>query len=142
MREQRRVHENKHGRGGLEGSSTRATVEDVSNGEAERKQTKEEEAQVTSKQLEMLQQANDEVSAVVVEWMGMGEVDGKTDGQKDGQKEWVKRAIADYSRVIDLDPSNAEALRWRGILSFNLKDYHAAEKDFQEAIHLDPSQSF
>ncbi|CAI5526188.1 unnamed protein product [Closterium sp. Naga37s-1] len=142
MREQRRVHENKHGRGGLEGSSTRATVEDVNNGEAERKQTKEEEAQVTSKQLEMLQQANDEVSAVVVEWMGMGEVDGKTDGQKDGQKEWVKRAIADYSRVIDLDPSNAEALRWRGILSFNLKDYHAAEKDFQEAIHLDPSQSF
>ncbi|CAI5984429.1 unnamed protein product [Closterium sp. NIES-65] len=176
MREQRRVHENKHGRGGLEGSSTRATVEDVNNGEAERKQTKEEEAQVTSKQLEMLQQANDEVSAVVVEWMGMGEVDGKTDGQKDGQKEWVKRlasipsvkdqvlvgrsfcydalgqfdkavadlsaAIADYSRVIDLDPSNAEALRWRGILSFNLKYYYAAEKDFQQAIQLDPSLPF
>ncbi|CAI5531952.1 unnamed protein product [Closterium sp. Naga37s-1] len=51
-------------------------------------------------------------------------------------------AIVDYSRVIDLDPSNAEAVRWRGILSFNLKYYYAAEKDFQQAILLDPSLPF
>ncbi|CAI5481744.1 unnamed protein product [Closterium sp. Yama58-4] len=180
-----------HGRESLGGSSKGAAAEDVENGDVGRKpkqQQKEEEVQVTSKQLEMLQQANDEIArgrymeAIAIYNKALSinptstagfmaragtyfkmnkpvEVDMMTmygdimrlliaSGASAFCSEsttptcHVLKAIVDYSRVIDLHPSNAEALRWRGILSFNLKDYYAAEKDFQQAIRLDPSQSF
>ena len=49
------------------------------------------------------------------------------------------QAIADYSKAIELDPTNGEPRANRGIIYFNNKqNYQAAKDDFDEAIRINP----
>lgn len=47
-------------------------------------------------------------------------------------------AIADFSRVIELDPNRAEAYNYRGTSYFWLKKFRQALEDYNQAIRLDP----
>ena len=48
-------------------------------------------------------------------------------------------AIQDYSKAIELDPSDAEAYYNRGLAKRKLQDYRGAIQDYSKAIELDPS---
>ena len=48
-------------------------------------------------------------------------------------------AISDYTKVIELDPRNTDALTNRGLVRHNLKDYYGAISDFKKAIEIDPN---
>jgi len=50
-------------------------------------------------------------------------------------------AIQDYSKAIELDPSNADAYYNRGNAKRKLQDYRGAIQDYSKAIELDPSKS-
>ena len=47
-------------------------------------------------------------------------------------------AIADYSKVIELDPNNSDVYVNRGDTKNSLKDYYGAIADYTKAIELDP----
>jgi tetratricopeptide (TPR) repeat protein len=48
------------------------------------------------------------------------------------------RAIADYTRAIELKPDNAPYLCNRGNALFGNNDYEHAMADYDEAIRIDP----
>ena len=48
-------------------------------------------------------------------------------------------SIADYTKVIELDPKNAAAFGRRGVMRLYLKQKAEAAVDLQKAISLDPS---
>ena len=48
------------------------------------------------------------------------------------------KALADYDRAIQLDPTDAEAYRGRGIVYYTLQQYKKALDDYNRAIELDP----
>lgn len=48
-------------------------------------------------------------------------------------------AIADFNKVIQLDPNRAEAYNYRGTSYFWLKDYQKAMADYNQAIRLAPN---
>jgi len=50
-------------------------------------------------------------------------------------------AIADYSKVIELNPNYSDAYKNRGNSKDNLKDYYGAIADYTKAIELDPNNS-
>jgi len=47
-------------------------------------------------------------------------------------------AIADFTKVIEQQPSESKPYHYRGINKFNLKDYTGAIGDFDHAIELNP----
>lgn len=49
-------------------------------------------------------------------------------------------AIADFSRVLKLEPGDAVAANYRGIIWVERHQYQRALKDFNQALHLDPRQ--
>ena len=49
-------------------------------------------------------------------------------------------AIADYTKIIQLDPENARAYRLRAAIYTEMKDYRSALADYTRAIELDPSE--
>ncbi|HEY6285729.1 MAG TPA: tetratricopeptide repeat protein, partial [Ktedonobacteraceae bacterium] len=49
-----------------------------------------------------------------------------------------QRAIADYNRAIELDPSNAAGYNNRGLVYDNLKQYDQAIADYDRSIELEP----
>ncbi|KAF1790271.1 Tetratricopeptide repeat [Phytophthora cactorum] len=49
-----------------------------------------------------------------------------------------KRALEDYSRALELDPSNVETLRLRGESFMHLARYEEALADFAAALEVDP----
>ncbi|KAG7394987.1 hypothetical protein PHYBOEH_004389 [Phytophthora boehmeriae] len=49
-----------------------------------------------------------------------------------------KRALHDYSRVLELDSNNVDALRLRGEALMHLAHYEDALMDFSRAVELDP----
>ena len=50
-------------------------------------------------------------------------------------------AIADYSKVIELDPNNSDVYVNRGDSKNSLKDYYGAIADYTKAIELDPNNA-
>jgi tetratricopeptide (TPR) repeat protein len=48
------------------------------------------------------------------------------------------KAIAAYSKAIDLDPKNRRAYNYRGTEKMDLKDFRGAITDFSKAIEIDP----
>ena len=50
-----------------------------------------------------------------------------------------KGAIADYTKSIELIPTNATTYCIRGVSKTNLQDYRGANADFTKAIELDPN---
>ncbi|MCG6158420.1 tetratricopeptide repeat protein [Rubinisphaera margarita] len=53
----------------------------------------------------------------------------------------AEEAFKDYSRSIELDPTQAAPLRERGRLNFSFNDPTAAEKDLLQAIEIDSEDS-
>lgn len=51
-------------------------------------------------------------------------------------------AIIEYSKVIEIQPKNADAYHNRGIAKAKLKDYQGAVIDFTKTIELDPNHEF
>ncbi|CAI5496784.1 unnamed protein product [Closterium sp. Naga37s-1] len=143
-RAQREVHE----KGSLGGSSTRATAEDVNKGEAGRKQKKGGEVQATSKQLEMLQQANDEVGAVVGAAVGELASTPSLKGQvlvgrgschsALGQ---FDKALADLSSALATNPTSTAAFMARAGTYFKMNKNVEAIVDYSRVIDLDPSNA-
>ncbi|MEC4984765.1 MAG: tetratricopeptide repeat protein [Oscillatoria sp. PMC 1068.18] len=58
-------------------------------------------------------------------------------GETIDNTENYQQAIADYTAVTNLDPTNALAYFQRGIVHYRLKDYDRAIADFTQAIALD-----
>ena len=56
-------------------------------------------------------------------------------------KQWDK-AIADYSKAIELDPKNAWALSNRANIYSQLKQWDKAIADYTKAIELDPKNAW
>jgi tetratricopeptide (TPR) repeat protein len=52
-----------------------------------------------------------------------------------------KKAIAEFTQVIRLDPNNAIAYYWRGFSYRHMKDYKKAIADYTEAIRINPNDS-
>lgn len=50
-------------------------------------------------------------------------------------------AVADYSRVLELEPSNVEALRRRGFSASLMDDHPQVVKDFTTLIGIDPAEA-
>jgi tetratricopeptide (TPR) repeat protein len=50
-------------------------------------------------------------------------------------------SIADYTKAIQLDPTDALAYCGRGVAYYRLSDGHRALKDYNRAIELDPNLS-
>ena len=48
-------------------------------------------------------------------------------------------AIEDYSKAIEIKPSDASIYDNRGVSKANLKDYSGAIRDYNKAIELDPN---
>ncbi len=48
------------------------------------------------------------------------------------------RAIADYTKVIEIDPRNAMAYHNRGVAYTRKGDHHRAIADSSKAIEIDP----
>ena len=51
-------------------------------------------------------------------------------------------AIANFTRVIDLDPENAVAYNSRGIAHDTTGEYDLALADYTEALRLDPDYTY
>ena len=51
-------------------------------------------------------------------------------------------ALADFSRAVALDPSNASVAAERGMTYREMSRYDEALADFSRAIELDPSNAF
>jgi tetratricopeptide (TPR) repeat protein len=52
-----------------------------------------------------------------------------------------QRALSQYRRAIQIDPSGAAAMRGAGEAAFRLGDYHAAQAYLSRSLHLDESDS-
>lgn len=48
-------------------------------------------------------------------------------------------ALADYTRAIRLDPRQAVAYAWRGVIHDEMRDWPAAMDDYSNALRLDPN---
>lgn len=48
------------------------------------------------------------------------------------------QALADFTRVIEVDPLNAHAFFRRGFANKSMKNFDAAAEDFETAKRLDP----
>ncbi len=48
------------------------------------------------------------------------------------------KAIQDFSRAIELNPTFAKAYNNRGLARYNLQDHPAAIQDFTRAVEIDP----
>ena len=55
--------------------------------------------------------------------------------------EKYSEAIADFTKVIELDPKNALAYYNRGAAKFALNKYSEAMADYTKAIELDPKDA-
>jgi tetratricopeptide (TPR) repeat protein len=51
-----------------------------------------------------------------------------------------EKALADFSKAIEIDPNYAEAFHERGIAYREMKDYNSAIADHTKAIELDPNK--
>lgn len=64
--------------------------------------------------------------------------------QKQADSHMVKgeydMAIANYNKVIQLNPKNSESYLSRGLSYFNKKSYEQAVSDFSKSIELDPKE--
>ncbi len=49
-------------------------------------------------------------------------------------------AVTQYSRAIDLDPTDAELYYLRGAVRFKMLEYPRAQEDFERSLALDPSR--
>src|SRR5690606_7101097 len=52
-----------------------------------------------------------------------------------------EEAIEDYTKVIQVDPSDARAYHDRGKAKYHIGDYHGAIEDYTKAIEIDPSDA-
>ena len=52
-----------------------------------------------------------------------------------------KGAIADFTKVIELDPDYVYAYFWRGMAKNKLENYQGAIADFTKVIELDPNNA-
>jgi tetratricopeptide (TPR) repeat protein len=62
-------------------------------------------------------------------------------GQGYAAKRDFDRAIADYDRAIEVDPTDAKSFDWRGGAYFGRRDYDRAIADYDQAIKLDPKNA-
>ena len=76
-------------------------------------------------------QADDTFSTASIAFYNRGMV-------KNGLKDH-NGAIADFDRVIELNPKYADAYFGRGLANENLENYKDAVADFDRAIKLEPS---
>ncbi len=53
--------------------------------------------------------------------------------------ERLSEALADFNKVIELDPRNFNAYNYRGLINFRLAYYIDAVTDYTKAIDLDPT---
>ena len=58
--------------------------------------------------------------------------------EKRGQ---VREAIADYDKIIELEPNNVKAYLYRGMARDRAAEYHEAIMDFDKIIELEPDNS-
>ena len=65
-------------------------------------------------------------------------IKGTSPKHKDSKVQNLSLAIADYTKVIELSPEDAEAYKWRGNSFRHLHDYTNAISDFTKAIELNP----
>lgn len=52
------------------------------------------------------------------------------------------KAIADFTKAIELDPENSDAYRWRGLIYKIDSDYKAAIADFRACLKFEPSDQY
>ena len=57
------------------------------------------------------------------------------------QLEDYRGAIADYTKVIEIDPNDATAYHERGFAKLQLKDNRGAIADYTKAIEIDPNDA-
>ena len=50
-----------------------------------------------------------------------------------------EKAIADYNQVIELDPRNANAYNYRGLVNYRLNYFIDAVNDYNNSIDLEPN---
>ena len=55
-------------------------------------------------------------------------------------KQWDK-ALADFTKAIELDPKDAAAWDYRGVVYYELKQWDKAIADYTKTIELDPKNS-
>jgi tetratricopeptide (TPR) repeat protein len=58
------------------------------------------------------------------------------------KREEYDRAITDFSKLIELDPSNPIFYQWRGFINFNKGQYDLAAADYSKKIELEPSNTW
>ena len=51
-------------------------------------------------------------------------------------------AIADYTKVLEIDPQYAEVYNERGVVKNEIKDYQGAIDDFTKALEINPQDAF
>ncbi len=50
--------------------------------------------------------------------------------------------MADYNKVIEINPQDADAYNNRGYVYYNLKEYDKAIKDYNKAIEINPQNPY
>ena len=83
---------------------------------------------------------NDAVAAQA--WFSVGYLIQKNNPEyKRRDPDSVKEAISCYGKVLDIDPSNADAYNNRGIVKSDLGDHHAAIADYDKALEINPKDA-
>ena len=55
--------------------------------------------------------------------------------------EYIKDAIADFGKAIEINPKSDEAFRYRAIAKFTIEDYQGAFEDFTKAVEINPNNT-
>jgi tetratricopeptide (TPR) repeat protein len=65
-----------------------------------------------------------------------------TQGFKKVELKNFRGAIADFNKILEIDPNNAYAYLGRGFSRFGLESYEGAKKDFDKALEITPNIAY
>lgn len=65
-----------------------------------------------------------------------------TQGFKKAELKDYRGAIADFNKILEIDPNNAYAYVGRGFSRFGLASYQGAKKDFDKALEITPDIAY